>query len=108
MIISFQQTEYDKFGLTPQIKISIQLNPIKKKKGGRGVTNVSQTHCHAFEMSANDINWSFYLDRTVHPNHLDFLMPGVVPKIPKSNDSRQNQDINHIRGHVRACLIRVT
>ncbi|GIX82231.1 hypothetical protein CDAR_370951 [Caerostris darwini] len=59
-------------------------------------------------MSANDINWSFFLDRTVHPNHLDFHMPGVSPKIPKSNDSRQNQYINHIRGHVCACLIRVT
>ncbi|GIY05666.1 hypothetical protein CEXT_487681 [Caerostris extrusa] len=59
-------------------------------------------------MSANDINWSFYLDRSVHPIHLDFQMLGVSPKIPKSNDSRQNPDINHIRGHVRACLIRVT
>ncbi|GIY05670.1 hypothetical protein CEXT_487701 [Caerostris extrusa] len=50
-------------------------------------------------MSSNDINWSFYLNRTVHPNHLDFQMSGVSPKIPKSNDSRQNPDINHIRGH---------
>ncbi|GIY05668.1 hypothetical protein CEXT_487691 [Caerostris extrusa] len=69
---------------------------------------MSQTHCHPFEMSANDLNWSFYLDRTVHPKHLDFQRPGVSPKIPKSNDSRQNHDINPICGHARAYLIRVT
>ncbi|GIY05672.1 hypothetical protein CEXT_487711 [Caerostris extrusa] len=71
------------------------------------ITSVVTTHRHAFEMSSNDINWSFYLDRTVHQTICN-RMPGVGPKIPKSNDSRQNPDINHVRGHVRACLIRVT